>query len=129
MTSGFDALVMPNTWMLKAAILTVLSEIFEIRVTVPLGVSTGVIVGVGVEVGVVINVDVGVITGVDVAIPVAVEVGYNDTLFILSSMQPENSIIAAITNMHEMVLPVILFLIILRFISKSPLIYLIFSLQ
>lgn len=44
------------------------------------------------------------------SISVAVEVGDNDTLFTLSSMQPENSIIAAITNMHEMVLLVILFL-------------------
>jgi len=115
--------------MLKAAILTVLSEI---GVTVSLGGSTGVIVGVG----------VGVISGVDVAIPVTVEVGDDDTLFTLFSIQPENSIITAINNMHEMVLPVILFLIILnmhemvlpvilfliilRFISKSPLIYLIF---
>ena len=79
--------------MLKAAILTVLSEI---RVTVSLGVRAGVIVGVG----------VGVISRVGVAVPVAVEVGDNDTLFTLSSMQPENSIIAAITNRHEMVLPV-----------------------
>jgi hypothetical protein len=102
--------------MLKAAILIVLSEI---GITVSLGLITGVIVGMG----------VGVISGVDVAISVAVEVENNDTLFTLSSIQPENSIIAVINNIHEMVLPVILLLIILRFISKSHLIYPIFSLQ